>query len=133
MLEQLRFLVRQGPLPAYVPDVAQLVDGCGRVLAELVAVVKIVDAERRAGLGQTAAGNQSTQTARRVGAAAEPEDENLVAVDILVEQPAVGFPYVLGKPHSNRASQHLLEGLRSHAGVVEDSLLDAIGAMLRHE
>jgi hypothetical protein len=70
------FRVEQGP------------DGARTLTA--VAIVELGDTKRAAGSKEAALGDETGEAARGVGAAGKAEDEDLVAVVVMIDQPLVG-------------------------------------------
>ena len=71
------------------------------VILPLVAFVELFDAQRRTGFEQTVFGNQAGKTPSGVGAAAEAEDEDVVAWTVIVDQPLVGLGDIVIDPLPN--------------------------------
>ena len=96
-----------------------------RAVASLIAAVELRDAHRRARFQEAASRNQSRKTARRVRAAAEAKDENLVAGSEIFHEPLIGIRHGAIQTITEDAAADPLPKLRADPGVVINVLLDA--------
>jgi hypothetical protein len=98
-----------------------------------VALEQLVDAERRATLQQAAFQNEARQASRRVGAAAEAENENLVAGRIVLHQPFVGTGDRGIDSAAEHSSTNFFAELGAEAGAVIGALLASVRACRREQ
>jgi hypothetical protein len=100
------------------PDRRRVVDAVPRV--------ELLDRKRRAELDDAALADEPRQPARRVGAAAESEDEYLVAVVEVLDQPCVGLNDFVGDAPAGDAAARGLAAARTDALGVVDALISRL-------
>ena len=100
----------------------------GSLVRAPVAHEHLIDAKRRAALQQAALGNEPGQASRRIGAAAEAENEDLVARLVVVDQPFIGAGDRGIDTLAEHAAADPFTEFGAEAGGVIGALLAAIGA-----
>ena len=94
--------------------------------AALVKADRVVDPAGVVDLGNAGAADEADERARRKGAAAEAEGENLVARLVIEDEEAIGLANVIDQANAHRATAQLRVADGAYSVIVIDDLRSSV-------